>query len=227
MKQGQLPSSTKERILDAAEQLFAERGFDGVSLRRIIAQAKVNLAAVHYHFHSKEALLDVVFARRIETVNQERLAWLDRCEAAAAGCPLSVEQILEILLVPVVRLVRDPSRNGPTFCRLFGRLLAEGGSRLPVIFKKHMGESLGRFLPAMQQALPDLPAMELFWRLHFVMGAMSHTLRAPMVVHALSGGAMDPADLEGGVRRLIPFLAAGLRSPVPVLETEVKDNARA
>ena len=226
MKQEHLPSKTKERILDAAEQLFAERGFDGVSLRRIIGEAKVNLAAVHYHFHSKEGLLDAVFARRIETVNQERMAWLDRVEAAAGGRPIPVEQILEILLVPVVRLVRDPSRNGPTFCRIFGRLLAEGGTRLPVLFKKHMGESLRRFLPVMQQALPDLQAVELFWRLHFVMGAMSHTLRASQVFQVLSGGVMDPCDLEGGARRLIPFLAAGLRSPVPVVESEV-NNAHA
>lgn len=225
MKSNGLPSSTKERILDSAERLFAERGFDGVSLRRIIGEAKVNLAAVHYHFHSKEALLDAVFARRIETVNSERMAWLDRVEAAAGGRPLAVEQILEVLLIPVVRLARDPSRNGPTFCRLFGRLIAEGGTRLPVLFKKHMGESLKRFLPVMQQALPDLPPLELFWRLHFVMGAMSHTLRASQVLRVLSGGAMDPSDLEGGASRLIPFLAAGLRSPVP--QIEAKDHASA
>src|SRR5580704_18486326 len=85
---------TKQRILDSAERLFADNGFDSTSLRTIIADAKVNLAAIHYHFHSKEALLDAVILRRLEPINRQRLAMLDECERASAGRP-TLEGVLE------------------------------------------------------------------------------------------------------------------------------------
>src|SRR5258706_565485 len=111
MTQERPESSTKDRILDSAERLFAEHGFDGVSLRSIIAEAGVNLAAVHYHFHSKEALMDAVIGRRVGPLNQERLALLDKVEVEAGDEPAPLERILEALLIPTVRLVRDQSRN--------------------------------------------------------------------------------------------------------------------
>ena len=220
---------TKGRILDAAERLFAEHGFDGVSLRTIIAEAGVNLAAVHYHFHSKESLLDAVFARRVGPLNEERLARLDACEAEARGGPVPIEQLLEALLIPILHLVRDPSRNGPIFCKLMGRLHAETSTNMAEVFKKHLAGFAERLLLALRLSLPDLPPAELFWRMHFMMGAVAHTLRGSPVSAVLSGGVIDPSDLEGGMHRLIAFLAAGLRAPVPSLaipKTQELENVR-
>ncbi|MBI2679422.1 MAG: TetR/AcrR family transcriptional regulator [Candidatus Solibacter usitatus] len=217
---------TKDRILDAAERLFGEHGFDGVSLRTIIAEASVNLAAVHYHFHSKEALLDAVFARRMAPLNRERLARLDACEAEAGGGPVPIEQLLEALLMPVLHLVRDPSRNGPTFCKLMGRLHAETSTHMAEVFTKHMAGFKERLQPALRRSLPELPPAELFWRMHFTMGAVAHTLRGSPVTAVMSGGVIDPSDLESGMHRLIAFLAAGLRAPVAVAETQELENVR-
>ncbi len=217
---------TKDRILDAAERLFAEHGFDGVSLRTIIAEAGVNLAAVHYHFHSKEALLDAVFARRVAPLNEERLARLDACEADARGGPVPVERLLEALLLPVMHLVRDPSRNGPTFCKLMGRLHAETSTQMAEVFKKHLAGFSERLKLALRRSLPDLPPAELYWRMHFTMGAVAHTLRGSPVTAVLSEGVIDPSDLEGGMHRLIGFLAAGLRAPLAVPETQELENVR-
>jgi AcrR family transcriptional regulator len=217
---------TKDRILDAAERLFAEHGFDGVSLRTIIAEAGVNLAAVHYHFHSKEALLDAVFARRLAPLNQERLTRLDACEAEARGGPVPVEQLLEALLIPILHLVRDPSRNGPTFCKLMGRLHAETSTHMAEVFKKHLANFSERLKLALRRSLPDLPPAELYWRMHFTMGAVAHTLRGSPVTKVLSEGVIDPSDLEGGMHLLIAFLAAGLRAPVAVTETQELENVR-
>src|SRR5437660_7648714 len=89
--------TTKDRILDAAERLLAQHGFEATSLRDITAEADVNLAAVNYHFQSKDALIDAVIARRIEPVNRKRLDML-----AAAGPHASVEQILIAFLQPVM-----------------------------------------------------------------------------------------------------------------------------
>src|SRR6059036_3181340 len=98
---------TRARILDAAERLFAEHGYDGASLRDITAQAGVNLAAVNYHFRTKESLIQAVFARRLAPVNQRRLALLDACEASAAGGRLQLEEVVRALISPVLRLGQE------------------------------------------------------------------------------------------------------------------------
>src|SRR5260221_13122997 len=104
---------TKQRILDSAERLFAEYGFAGVSLRAIIADAKVNLAAIHYHYRSKEALFDAVILRRLEPINRERLALLDSYEKP------TLDKVLEDFLAPAFRVGADPD-GGPTLLPLFG-----------------------------------------------------------------------------------------------------------
>src|SRR5579862_23044 len=109
---------TKHRILDSAERLFADRGFEGTSLRAIIADAKVNLAAIHYHYHSKEALLDAVILRRLEPINRQRLALLDDCERAALRGHPSLESVLEAFLAPPFR-----AGIGKEEGRTFGRLM--------------------------------------------------------------------------------------------------------
>src|SRR5438105_15736421 len=115
---------TKQRILDSAERLFAQHGFAATSLRTIIADAKVNLAAIHYHFHSKEALLDAVILRRLGPVNQERLKLLDACEASALDGRPNLESVLEAFIAPAFRVGSDPD-SGQIFVRLIGRILSE------------------------------------------------------------------------------------------------------
>src|SRR5437667_4242675 len=119
-----LKPDTKQRILDSAERLFADYGFAGTSLRAIIANAKVNLAAIHYHYRSKEALFDAVILRRLQPINQERLELLDACERSAADGKPTLEQVLEAFLAPAFRVGADPN-GGQTFVRLIGRLLSE------------------------------------------------------------------------------------------------------
>src|SRR5690348_4560435 len=117
-------AETKERILDTAERLFAARGYGATSLRSIIAAAQVNLAAVHYHFRTKEALLDAVLKRRLEPVNRERIALLDECEHAAGDGPPRLECVLAALIAPPLRLARDPAYTD--FVKLMGRVVADG-----------------------------------------------------------------------------------------------------
>src|SRR5579859_4078456 len=97
--------TTKDRILDAAERLFAHKGIEATSLRTITAEAGVNLAAVNYHFQSKEALMHAVIARRLDPINQRRLAMLDAYEAEAAGAPVPLNQLLEAMLRPIFEML--------------------------------------------------------------------------------------------------------------------------
>jgi AcrR family transcriptional regulator len=193
--------TTKERLLDTAERLFAAQGFDAVSIRQIVADAGVNLASVHYHFKSKEALFDAVVMRKATPVNDERLAMLDRAEAEAAGKPLPVEKTLEAFLIPTFSKVE----REPHIAKLMGRIHAEG--IMARLMRTHFQPVVIRFQAALQRALPALPPDELLIRLQFLLGAM---------VSALNVAARDGLTVqhrEPYIGRLIVFLAAGLRAP--------------
>src|SRR6186997_3167761 len=120
ISEGRGSTATKPRILDAAEALFMEHGFEATSLRQITTDAGVNLAAVNYHFGSKEELFQAVLTRRLDPMNQERLALLDQLEADAAGKPLSCEAIIGAMFIPALKLARDKARGGKNFLRLLG-----------------------------------------------------------------------------------------------------------
>ena len=201
---------TKQRILDSAERLFAHKGFDATSLRTIIRDAQVNLAAIHYHYHSKDALLDAVILRRLEPINRQRLELLDACQQAAGDKAASLEAVIEAFLAPAFRVASG--RNGASFAKLMGRIFTEK-SLVPRV-KQHLGETLSRFMQAFQSAAPELSREEIFWRLQFMGGAMAITLLRGKDLETLSDGLCDTSDVEGTLRRLVDFAAAGFRAPV-------------
>jgi AcrR family transcriptional regulator len=193
------PADTKTRILDAAENLFGKNGFDGTSLRDITAEAQVNLAAVNYHFQSKESLMDAVIERRFGPVNRRRIEMLD----AAGPCP-NVEQIVEAFLAPMLMVEVSPA------IPLIGRVLSNPSQFFDRVYKRHLIPILDRFLQAIGTALPDLSSEERFWRLQFMAGTMSHMLVLSNVLPLMSGRPFDRAAV---MRRMVVFLAAGLRAP--------------
>ena len=194
-------TDTKEKLLESALRLFAEHGYAATSLRHIIADAQVNLAAIHYHFGSKEDLLDQLVQRKAEKVNLERLARLDQLEAGADGRPLPVEAILGAFFLPTA----DSAEANPLFVRVMGRIHAEG--LMPSIVQKHFYPTAKRFLAALRRSLPDLPEAEFFWRVHFMMGAMAHTMCGTPMFPGPTG------DFHGRMRKLVTFLSAGFRAP--------------
>lgn len=202
--------STKDRILDAAAALFARHGFDGTSLRMITAAARVNLAAVNYHFHSKDALLHAVFNRGVGPVNERRFALLEQFEAGTAPKPCPIEKVLEALISPVFELGADLKHFGPLMARL---IFFERDDVRAHFVQEHLGEVFRRFGPAILKALPHLTPDEAFLRVHFATGAMAQAFlgRAPMFTPP--GMKPDLPPLKEVQRRLIVFLSAGLRAP--------------
>src|SRR5580658_6878262 len=160
---------TKTRILDAAEKLFGEKGFDATSLRDITSEADVNLAAVNYHFQSKDSLIEATIMRNAGPINEKRLAMLD-----AAGPKATIEQIVEAFVGPV--LEQDFQPMAP----LMARVMASP-EIMQRVFKVHMESLSRRFADAIGIALPELSQTERIWRLHFTAGAMAHTVtRGPV-----------------------------------------------
>ena len=216
------PRDTKDRILDVAEALFAERGFEATSLRAITAGAEVNLAAVNYHFGSKQELIRAVLERRVRPMNEERLRLLDACEAEADDGKPALESILGAFLKPPFEMCRHQNGGGAVIVRLFGRTYTEPSDELWKLFIEQFREVLERFVSALSRALPELPRRELFWRMHFMVATMIQTLADTRRLEVISNGECDPADLNATFERLVPFLAAGLRAPLPVVNPEEK-----
>ena len=207
--------ATKERILDAAERLFAERGFDRSSLRAITSEAGVNLAAVNYHFGTKDELVHAVFARRLAPLNLQRLAMLDACEAKAGGGPPALEEVVGAFVAPIMLAGRAAGLPG-----LMGRMYSDPNPRVQAIFFDELRETARRFSAALQRALPVVPLAEVYRRMGFSIGAMAHTLAASWIVQKLSAGLCDPSDHEATLRGLIAFITGGLKAPLPAAPAE-------
>lgn len=218
-----MTADTKDQILDAAERLFAQNGIDSVSLRTITQEAGVNLAAVNYHFGSKEALVTEVFARRVGQVNRERLRLLTAYEERAGDGSLELEEVLRTFFSPAIRLSHE-LENGDLVMQLCGRIYTESKDYVGDIFDKLFREIVERYGAAFQRALPELPFKEIFWRAHFAIGAMVHTMRDGKRLVHMSQGLCDPSDVEGTIERLVQFGAAGMRAP---LSERLKETAAA
>jgi len=207
-------ADTKSRILDAAEKLFGKKGFEATSLRDITAEAQVNLAAVNYHFQSKDSLIDAVIARRIEPVNHRRMEML-----AAAGPHPTLEQILSAFLAPVLEVDVD------AVTPLMGRVMSEANQFfLERVYKRHLQPVGRRFQEELGKVLPDLPPAERLWRLHFTAGVMTHVLSWSHILAEISGGLCDVTDRQAVLERAVSFLAAGFRAAVPETEPALMER---
>lgn len=206
---------TKERIIEVAERLFAEKGLDGTSMRDITDAAGVNLASVNYHFGSKDGLISAVFHRHFGPLNEERLSLLDAAEAAAGDGPPNLEAVLEAFIRPTITREHD-SR----FTLLMGRCMSEPSKYVETHIRPHFESTMRRFDSSVARALPDLPQNEIFWRMVFTIGALHHVVPIWSNALGLPYESVVLHDAEGVTRRLVAFAAAGLRSPVPARDGE-------
>ena len=215
-----MTETTKDKILDAAERLFAESGFAGVSLRTIIRDAGVNTASVHYHFGSKGGLITAVLERRAGPVNDARLVLLDDVESRHPDGPLPLEELVEAFLNPVALIYR--TRGAPPWLpRLMGRAITEADENFRGIIFRIFGEVLQRFSRAFARALPELTPRELEVRIHFMLGAMAFSVAFPKFHSGTEDdGALGNLDLV--LRQLKPFVSAGMRAPMPKDQPEAK-----
>lgn len=199
--------STKERILGAAEELFAQQGFSGTSLRQVTSRAEVNIAAVNYHFGSKENLVNEVFRRRMDEMSAQRLEMLGKAQQDAAG---NLEAILAAFVEPALTLAANRNGGG-AFIRVIARAYAETNDGLRTFLSERYGHVQRDFARALAVCLPALSKEELYWRLDFLGGSLTYAM-------ADFGLIKRPADVSEVEHRrragseLIRFAAAGFRT---------------
>ncbi|KAF0815459.1 putative HTH-type transcriptional regulator YttP [Andreprevotia sp. IGB-42] len=203
---------TSVRILDAAEILFVEHGFDGTSMRLITQSAAVNIAAVNYYFGSKDGLYRAVFERRTEPFAKLTIANIDALEREKTAP--GAEDIVDAFIKSALQLGSDPALGGLTFVKLLARAYVEPHPILKESMPRRYGEVVRRYAAALQKALPHLSETEVHWRFHFLTSAMFSAFAGNNVLRLFmeqpKTNARDPMQVS---RMLMPFLVAGLTAP--------------
>lgn len=202
---------TPTRILEVAEEMFSEQGYHAVSLRSIMRACGANIAAVHYHFGSKEAVLERIFEMRCATINSARAELLDAC-VEGAGRPPLLEQVLEAYFLPAL-VLPDGDERVRRFMRLRAAVAHEKAELSQKLVAKYFNTISERFIAILKKALGHLSPQDVYWRFHFLLGSQYYTLANPGRIQTLSNGLCDPSDSDRAIRELVAFAAAGLRAP--------------
>ncbi|MBF7731299.1 TetR/AcrR family transcriptional regulator [Pseudomonas sp. N040] len=217
-------SETVERILDAAEQLFAEKGFAETSLRLITSRAEVNLAAVNYHFGSKKALIQAVFSRFLGPFCLSLERELDNRQAHPEH-KASLEELLELLVEQALVIKPRIGEDLSIFMRLLGLAFSQSQGHLRKYLDEVYGKVFRRYMLLVIEAAPRLPPLELFWRVHFMLGAAAFSMSGIKALRAMAETDYGVnTSLEQVMRQMVPFLAAGMRAESG-LSDEVLINA--
>ena len=204
--------SCHDRILNAAEQAFADEGYNGASMREIVRKARVNPALVYYYFDSKRGLMDAVLKRRFGPLRQEHLEVLQGFQGEAQGRPLPVEQILEAMLLPPLRLMAASAAKRQAVTRLLGRIITEPDAQTQKILRSQRAEVQAAFSAALQASLPHLGPAAIQWRMEFVWGALSFILCNPRTIEDARGES-DPSQV---LAEMVSFFSAGFRQTAPI-----------
>ncbi|TWI53394.1 TetR family transcriptional regulator [Pseudomonas duriflava] len=205
-------SETVERILDAAEHLFAERGFAETSLRLITSKANVNLAAVNYHFGSKKALIQAVFSRFLDPYCASLDTELDR-RYGKSGTRPDLEELFYLLVDQALAIKPRHGNDLSTFMRLLGLAFSQSQGHLRKYLEEAYGRVFRRYMALVAEASPAIPPLELFWRAHFTLGSAVFSMSG---IKALKGMAENDfgvhTSTEQVLRLMVPFMAAGMRT---------------
>lgn len=207
------PSETLDRVLVAAESLFAENGYDGTTMRQITRLANVNLAAVNYHHGAKESLYLEIIRRRLQPLNELRLKNLTEAEREADGAPVPLEILVDIMVRPLFELYADADQGGRHAARLIGRSLVEPLPFMAKFLAAEFQPTMSRFGQALRRHAPMLSPEDFLWRLSFVVGAMLHALATLHRMKDLTRGICRDNDQAAARARFVQFAVTVLVAP--------------
>lgn len=204
-----MSKSTKARIIEAAEYLFAIQGYGQTSMREITARADVNLASVNYHFGSKKNLIQAVLKRYFDVMMPQ----ID--EALANFVPSvgrrGVDQVLQSLVGPLVNLNVVQPNGTEMFVQLLGKGYTESQGHLRRFILGSYGETVTKMLTMIRIALPAIPPDELFWRLHFAIGSFVFSMASSQALKDIAKADYhQDVEIADVIAHLVPFVAQGI-----------------
>lgn len=212
-------NDTAWQILNAAEELFYEKGFAETSLRTITTKAGVNLAAVNYHFGSKKELIQAVFDRFLKPFCVDLSYQLDEYQKKSRDCDVVIEEFFSLLSKTIANMGRENPKRVRVFMRLLGLAYAQGQGHLKRFLKQEYGAVFSRCADLIREMTPHLSDEERFWRLHFAIGASVFTLSSAghlsaMVEHDFG----KETRIHEVIHSLLPFLTSGMQAPPVILD---------
>src|SRR5262245_24991530 len=204
--------ATRNKILDAAERLFAEHGYTAVSMRSITAEAGVNVAAIHFHFASKEALFEAIFNRRVKPINAARLVGLARAYDEARHGAADLERVLTAFVAPHLEAARGFDAGSIVLLQFMARAAAEPDKSIQAVLRKEFDPVWMELTKAVRRTLPDASDEAVGWGLFFTLGTLYFINPSRGWLAALTRKRCNAADTEAAMQYLIPFLTAGLQA---------------
>ncbi|MEN8870860.1 MAG: TetR family transcriptional regulator [Akkermansiaceae bacterium] len=201
-------NGTKVALMEAAATLFAEKGFEVVSVREITTLANANVASVKYHFGSREGLIDAVVTRMTKPVNDERLRRIEALEAREGA---TVRELIVAFFEPLCSQIQTSLLSEKLFIKLMGRVVGDRPYEFPEEVMGQFREVASRYVPAFVAACPGSSAEEVFWRIHFSFGVLANTLTHGDILRKISAGKVGDEDLPATLKRVIDFCEAGFK----------------
>jgi AcrR family transcriptional regulator len=205
-------TSARERILQTAEELFAEDGFNGVSMRDIASKARVGLGQLTYYFQSKRDLYLTVFLNSGFRIISERKRLLAEARARYGSRPVPLKLLIRSYVMPYLDYART---DGATYVRLYARLHSEPADLAEEVRRRVYDETTLDYADAFKESLPHIPEEVIYWRLVFMMGTYNFAFITSGRLEVMSRGALTSTNLDAVVKQVLPFIEAGLRAPVP------------
>jgi AcrR family transcriptional regulator len=199
------PASARARLIEAAQALFAQRGYNGVSVRDIATAAGVNSASIGYYFGGKENLLAEIYRISCEPMKAERRRLFAELDEAGSN---DVQALVAAFVGPALSI--DASGS---FLRIRTLLSAENAEIFNELTAANFDETSLEFIARLERALPHLTREQVLWRYHFLLGTIYYSATGPQRIAALSGGSCDPRNSAVLLAHLLPFLTAGLLAP--------------
>lgn len=202
--------STKDRILNTTEQLIAEYGFSGISIRKISQAAQSNLAAINYHFGNKQQLINEVLERRLNNLFAIRQSMLDDLnQGEKKACVL--EQVLHAFIAPALFMINDKNQGGKTFMIVLARAYAEQGEHLHQLMTTKYTDTIKAFADAIHQSAPHLDKETVFWRFHFIIGSLTYAM-SDFGASSMSKQMSEAEYFNKSVEELITFAVQSLQA---------------
>ena len=205
---------TRNRLLKTTESIFATRGFEGLTLREVALRSHTNLAAAHYHFGSKEAMVLEMLQARVKPINQRRMQYLAEAREKSAGKPLSTKDILRALIFPIGEEIAKSTHTRQTLAQLVARTFTEPARFIQTMHRKFFGELCEKFMDELRKTHPMVKEQDLYWNLHLAISSMLGALAQHRRLNDFSKGICDEEDTQDMINRLITFATHGFEAGI-------------